>query len=110
MEFAAVISGFVGGCFAGFIGGSVVGWFTGWQYQSKLIEFERKINQIWGSLSSQSGVDARKENAARESAIMAQAMAILKEDAPDKQKKLMELAASNPDIALKIARKLGISF
>jgi len=109
MDIYAVAAGFIGGCFAGFIGGAVAGWFSGWQYSAKLIEFERKLNQFWGSFSSQKGVDARAENAAQEQALLAQAMAIWQKDSPDKMKELAALAAQNPAMAMKIMKKLGIS-
>lgn len=108
MQIEAIISGFIGGCFAGFMGGAVLGWYSGWQYSAKLIEFERKLNQLWGSFSSEKGVNARAENAAAEASLMAEAAAIMQTDDPDKLKKVAALAAQNPQIAMKLAKKLGI--
>lgn len=109
MILEAVISGFVGGCFAGFIGGSILGWFSGWQYSSKIIELDRKINQIWGSFNSERGVAGKAENAAQEAALMAEAAAIFQSDDADKMKKLMGLAAQHPALAMKLMKKFGVS-
>lgn len=112
MDLTTVISGLIAGGAAGLISGAIcgstMGWFVGWQYQAKLIEFERKLNQLWGSFSSQKGVDARVENASQEAALMAQAAAIFQSEDPDKMKKLAALAAQNPALAMKLMKKFGV--
>lgn len=112
MQLETVITGLIGGAGAGLIAGAIcgaiVGWYSGWQYQAKLIEFERKLNQFWGSYSSEKGVKAREDNAAQEASLMAQAAAIMQTDDPDKLKKVAALAAQNPAIAMKLAKKMGI--
>lgn len=105
-----VISGFIGGCFAGFIGGSFLGWFSGWQYSAKIIELDRKINQIWGSFNSQKGVDGKAQQSQEMQAMMTQALLIWKGEGTQQEKmaKLVELAASNPAMASKLLKQVGV--
>jgi len=110
MDTYSVIAGFIGGIVAGFIGGSITGWFSGWQYSSKIIELDRKINQIWGSFNSGKGVNARAEMDEQVQATLAQAMQIWKGegDQGEKVNKILGLAAENPKVAMKILKQLGV--
>lgn len=112
MDMWAIVAGLASGAVGGFIGGSIFGWFAGWQYSSKIIELDRKINQIWGSFNSGRGVDARAEQSAEMQAALAEAMQIWKGEGTqeEKTKQLMNLAGQHPAVAMKILRQLGIKF
>ena len=111
MQLEAVLSGLVAGAACGFVAGGIAGWFAGWQYQAKLIELERKINQLWGSYSSGAGVAARQQQDAETQEVLAQAVAIWKGEGDQNKKidQVLGLAAQHPKVAMKLLRQVGIS-
>ena len=111
MQLEAVISGLIAGAATGFIAGGIFGWLSGWQYSAKLIELERKINQIWGSFNSGRGVDARQQQDQETQEVLAQAVSIWKSEG-DQSKKIdgvLALAAQHPKVAMKLLKQVGIS-
>lgn len=110
MQLEAVFSGLIAGAAAGFISGGIFGWLSGWQYSAKLIELERKINQLWGSFSSEKGVAKREEMSAEVQEVMLQAAAIWKTEGDEKEKinKLLGLATQHPAVAMRLMKQFGV--